>query len=278
MKKLLITLLLVVVSRVAFATAGNNDATSKLYVDTNVATRQDAATANNANTVMTYTDTAGTVGTKAIYDSTSSYAEQQNALVSADVANAAIMNAINMEFECAEWNPAFEEGVDCWKWRIHNSTPRPSGKNLFDLQNSKVLLLSTNDVEILKKPNGYTVTYPKTASNIYVLALVELGDINNFLGKTLTISAQSSCINGGKSMYFLVMRDDDGNSTGNGHTLAVPEHPDANLTKVAFLLYGTAGGAGTNPSCTYYDIQVEEGSAATAYEPYQNLYLPQNQQ
>ena len=278
MKKLLITLLLVVVTRGVFATVGDDNATSKLYVDTNVATRQDAVDANDANTVMTYTDTAGTVGTKAIYDSTSSYAEQQNALVSADVANAAIMNAINMEFECAEWNPAFEEGVDCWKWRIHNSTPRPSGKNLFDLQNSKVLLLSTNDVEILKKPNGYTVTYPKTASNIYVLALVELGDINNFLGKTLKISAQSSCINGGRSVYELTMCDDDGgNRTGAERTLAVPEHPDANLTKVAFRLYGTAGGTGTNPSCTYYDIQVEEGTTATAYEPYQNLYLPVGQ-
>ena len=126
MKKLLITLLVVTISCGAFATAGNDDATSKLYVDTETAARQDAVDANNANIVMTYTDTAGIVGTKGIYDSTGSYAEQQNALVSADVANNAIMNAINMEFTCAEYNPNDE--TDCWKWSI-NTVPEQSVPN-----------------------------------------------------------------------------------------------------------------------------------------------------
>ena len=107
----------VAVSRGALATASNDDATSKLYVDTTVATRQDAVDANTTNTVMTYTDTVGTVGAKNIYDSTGSYAEQQDALVSADVANTAIMNAINMEFTCAEYNP--NDATDCWKWSIN---------------------------------------------------------------------------------------------------------------------------------------------------------------
>ena len=126
MKKLLITLLAVTISCGAFATAGNDNATSKLYVDTTVATRQDSVDANDANTVMTYTATPGTVGTKAIYDSTGAYAAQENALVSADVANNAIMNAINMEFTCAEYNP--NDATDCWKWSI-NTVPEQSVPN-----------------------------------------------------------------------------------------------------------------------------------------------------
>ena len=123
MKKLLITLLAVTISCGAFAIVANDNATSKLYVDTTVATRQDSVDANDANTVMTYTATPGTVGTKGIYDSTGAYAAQENALVPADVANNAIMNAINMEFTCAEYNP--NDATDCWKWSI-NTVPEQS--------------------------------------------------------------------------------------------------------------------------------------------------------
>ena len=124
MKKILITLLAVAVTHGVLATVTNDNATSKLYVDNNAEMRQDAVDANTANTVMTYTDTAGTVGTKGIYDASGSYAEQQNLLVSADVANAAIMNAINMEFTCAEYNP--NDDTDCWKWQIR-ATEVPTG-------------------------------------------------------------------------------------------------------------------------------------------------------
>ena len=266
MKKLLITLLTIVVTHGAFATASNDDATSKLYVDTTVATRQDAVDANTANTVMTYTDTAGTVGTKGIYDATGSYAEQQNTLVSADVANNAIMNAINMEFVCAEWNPAFEEGVDCWKWRIHNTTEHSASRNLFDISTAQIYRSSASG-----SLSSITKFYPegtKPDAVTYAIAVIP--------NTTYTLSKR-----GGNRLTIGCFKE----PTVPGPQDIVPDYTIQGVTDVFDGSYTF-----TTPSdCVWIvvglknqspdiedptDIMLEYGAVATAYEPYQNLHLP----
>ena len=123
------------------------------------------------------------------------------------------------------------------------------------------------------------ITLPGTNSiSEYRYALIEIGDIQDFMGKTITVSAVSECINGGSANYILGVANDTGSTRKIGSkTVTVSgSYTEPTFTKVALWLYATqpGGNGGINPSCTYTNIQVEEGSTATAYEPYQNLYLP----
>ncbi len=113
----------------AFAT-GDKITTSKTYVDTQLATKQEKITAIDTNTVITTTNTDGEIGEKAIYDTTAAYDTQQDALVTAADANAAIQNAIDTEFICTEWAPNAEHTDDnCYIWDIQNvsTVNLPSG-------------------------------------------------------------------------------------------------------------------------------------------------------
>ena len=266
MNKLLITLLTFMVTHGAFATASNDDATSKLYVDTTVATRQDAVPANNANTVMTYTDTAGTVGTKGIYDATGSYAEQQNALVPADVANAAIMNAINMEFECAEWNP--NDDTDCWKWRILN--PVNPSRNLFDINRVPNVNWGT---KIVNNYDG-TITVTGMLTNTAVITRLTLSELvpDLVVGNTYTLSLQSEYHD--REEITLIYGTDSNRIVyrwlnGNSRTIT-----QTDLDSIVYFQAPTS-----MVPINIWDIQIEEGTVATPYQPYgENTYLPQNQQ
>ena len=83
----------------------DNIPTSKNYVDTAIAQKQDTITANDgAAQVLTNTGTAGEYGTKGIYDANGEYAAQQNALIDAVTMNAAVQNAIDSEFQCVEYD------------------------------------------------------------------------------------------------------------------------------------------------------------------------------
>ncbi|MBQ6735912.1 MAG: hypothetical protein IJQ90_00280 [Alphaproteobacteria bacterium] len=112
----------------AFA-MGENVPTSKNYVDTAVAVKQDKILANDGTAqVLTNTGTAGEVGTKEIYDSTGSYLAQTDALIDAVTMNTAVQNAINSEFQCIEYNP--NDPTDCWIMDIFGETGQsilPSG-------------------------------------------------------------------------------------------------------------------------------------------------------
>ncbi|MBR4624956.1 MAG: hypothetical protein IKO56_05410 [Alphaproteobacteria bacterium] len=102
MKKFFVFLFSFVFIGTAFA-AGENVPTSKSYVDSVVAEKQDKISANNGGAqVLTNTGTAGEYGTKNIYDASSSYAGQSDALIDAGTMNSAVQNAIDNEFECVE--------------------------------------------------------------------------------------------------------------------------------------------------------------------------------
>lgn len=119
MRKLLYIIgIVAIICTNAFAT-GDKITTSKNYVDTQIATKQDKIPAINSDTVVTHTNTSGEIGEKAIYDTTESYATQTDALVTAGVANAAIQNAIDTEFVCIEWAPNTEQiPENCYIWSI----------------------------------------------------------------------------------------------------------------------------------------------------------------
>ena len=95
--------------------------TSKSYVDSAVALLQDEIPAINTNIVLTNTGTAGEIGIKQIYDESTDYALQQNALVTAETFNAAVQNAIDNEFVCIE---ASADGCLLYKTQINTL---PSG-------------------------------------------------------------------------------------------------------------------------------------------------------
>ncbi len=97
--------------------ANENAATSKEYVDTELATKQPTIPAQGNNVVMTFDSTATDgIGEKAIYDESTAYDTQQNALVTAATANAAVQMAINGEFICTEYSNI--DPTDCWLWGI----------------------------------------------------------------------------------------------------------------------------------------------------------------
>ena len=281
MKKFVVLLVCLLVVGGAFA-AGENIATSKAYVDNAVAQKQDTIPTNDGTAqVLTNTGVAGEIGTKNIYDPTGEYATQTDSLITAGDFNTAVQNAIDTEFECIAWRNPDDHNSDCMLVQIRGVTDSPSGKNLFNLQKSSPMQYSNGGVRAEKNLSGYVVTVPSTVSSgQYRYSLIEVGNIQDFMGKTLTVSANSECINGGHAYYMIGVADGTGvtrkYSTTTGQTITISGiYTDPSFTKVILWLYAVAGGnGGTNPTCTYTDIQVEEGSVATEYEPYQNLYLP----
>ncbi len=119
-KKIIISIMCVL--GIATARAANeNAATSKEYVDTELATKQPTIPAEGNNVVMTFDSAADDgIGTKQIYDETTSYVSQETALVTAATANAAVQMALNGELTCGMYDP--DNPTDCWLWNL-NSVP-----------------------------------------------------------------------------------------------------------------------------------------------------------
>ncbi len=270
MKKTIIAIMCVFNITTAYA-ENANISTSQYYVDTATATRQDAVPANNANTVMTYDSTSSDgIGTKAIYDTTAAYSEQKSALITADTANAAIQNGINGEFTCANppkcnlWNFA---GI----YQQNNPTPHAAGKNLLDpsfMDNSTygdatVYGVTVNNAKILPTENGKT--YTLSADLIYT---------NTFYYYIRGILPDGGVIipNGANYMWVNIY----GRS---GNTPVTFTFTTENNAKYYVYFAGNSGtAAAAKASLTISNYQMEEGDTATAYEPYQNLYIPQNVQ
>ena len=98
--------------------------TSVGYVDSQISALQNKISAVDTNTVLTRTNTAGEIGQKSIYDATGNYATQTDALVTAEVANAAVQNAIDSEFVCTEWlDGAPHTNENCFIYTVRNTTP-----------------------------------------------------------------------------------------------------------------------------------------------------------
>jgi len=87
-------------------------------VNTGLATKQDEIGAGTAaGNVVTYTGNAGTVGEKAVYNSSATY--NQNALIEANHANTAIRTGLNDHLTCAP-NGTDPATGNCWLWQIND--------------------------------------------------------------------------------------------------------------------------------------------------------------
>ena len=87
-------------------------------VNTGLATKQDEIGAGTAaGNVVTYTGNAGTVGEKAVYNSSATY--NQNALIEANHANTAIRTGLNDHLTCAP-NGIDPVSNNCWLWQIND--------------------------------------------------------------------------------------------------------------------------------------------------------------
>ena len=281
MKKLIIAITLFLGAFVVRA-EDTGITTSQAYVETKVSEKQSAAPANNANSVMTYDSTSDDgIGAKAIYDATESYSNQKNALMTADTANAAIQNAINNEFTCA--NPP-----KCTLWNMagifqqDNPTPHASGKNLLDpsfMDNSTygtvtVNGITTNYAKILPTENGKTYTLSATLTGnsgyyYYLLGVRPDGTTNNLL---LNANGDS-----GRCGIYL-WNTNDNNSVYAHSTRDVSCYFTTKDDAVYMVYFGGSIEAAQQfaQHLTLSNYQMEEGTTATAYEPYQNLYIPEN--
>ena len=87
-------------------------------VNTGLATKQNEIGAGTAaGNVVTYTGNAGTVGEKAVYNSSATY--NQNALIEANHANSAIRTGLNDHLTCAP-NGTDPATGNCWLWQIND--------------------------------------------------------------------------------------------------------------------------------------------------------------
>ena len=104
------------------AYAVTSTVTSKDYVDTEVAKKQNTIPAAGANTgtagtaVVTYTDTAGTVGERGIYDGSGTYnsTNDANKLATASALNSAINNLPTIETS----KLTCYDSPDCTLWTV----------------------------------------------------------------------------------------------------------------------------------------------------------------
>jgi len=79
-------------------------------VNTALAGKQNALPNNTVGKLVTYNGAMGSVGSADVYDSTSTYSTQQNALVKANQVNAAVSAGFNGVLTCAN--------QDCTLWQI----------------------------------------------------------------------------------------------------------------------------------------------------------------
>ncbi len=73
-----------------------------------------------ANSVVTYTGTAGSTGSKGVYQASGSYSSQTNNLAEAGHVNAAVTNAFNAHIDCNTYATPGDTTSDCLLWNVNN--------------------------------------------------------------------------------------------------------------------------------------------------------------
>lgn len=246
----------------AFA-AGDNVTTSKSYVDAEIAQKQEIIPANSGTTqVITNTGTDGDIGTKDIYNTSNAYAGQNGALIDAATMNAAVQNAIDSEFECVDR----DGNNNCLLMNVRGETVNKT-KNLLD---PSFMDKSTYDTVTV---NGKTVNRAKI--------------LPTENGKTYTLSADLTYT--GTYYYYLIYVKPDGTSSTpsgcpnmwnnyNGEQVGTKNRTctfTARNNETYVVYFATVASLRTLNLSNY---QMEEGSTATPYEPYGNVYMPSGNQ
>ena len=243
----------------------DNAATSREYVDTGLATKQPIVPGAGNNVVMTFDSTATNgIGTKNIYDPSGSYAAQQNALVTAATANAAMQMAINGEFVCDEWSTI--DPTDCWLWKLKE--PVAPSRNLFDISNIPTTYVN-GGFGIINNGDG-TLSVIRESSNSAQSTHKKLSELAPGLvvGSTYTLTLNTT----EDELYRQIYLDEPAKlhwRSGQNQTIT------QDMLDSKALFYN----AHIDTPAIISHIQIEPGTVATPYQPYgQNTYLPQNVQ
>ena len=233
---------------VASTASADNTITSKEYVDGQVAGLQTQIPAKNTNTVVTNTGTAGTIGEKAIYDTTAAYGAQSDALVTAGAFNSAVQNALESEFVCVEWLGDVHDNAHCLLYEVKNAY-RPS-KNMFDKN------AATDGMYAVLALNGQLGRDSRFSATDYIS--VEPG-------KTYTITnVRSDNADFGNGIFYY----DANRAYLRGHGcngLKCWATPQDGEVYIRFNLLTSQKDV----------VQMEQGTLATPYVPYGNVYMPQ---
>ena len=144
------------------------------------------------------------------------------------------------------------------------------GKNLFD--KSKTPIYSTYSSAFSESETGIKMTPTTSASNSF--SLYELGDIKNFLGKTLTFSTTSSPSNLIRYCAFVAC-DDNGNNRlaigetlgNNSNTLTTTIGTSYTQTKLTLRIY-FADNLTIGTTYSVDNIMVNNGRTSQPYEQY----------
>jgi len=257
---------------------GENVPTSKSYIDSELVEKQDTIERTTGNNqALTNTGTAAEYGTKDIYDSTGSYTEQTDALIDAQTMNAAVQNAINAEFVCISWVDD-DPTKDCLLMEIRGTTEKLASKNVFD-------------VSQLLKADGWTENngvYTGNAGRIYLLTNYKPAmeacspsckpNTQYTLSYTLTIDENAQFPSDLPPIIQFYFVYSDGQThyppqkelpqlPGETRHIIQTSLPSRTLKyiKMTFRYSGIIHVS---------NMQLEEGTIATPYQPYENLYLP----
>lgn len=168
-----------------------------------------------------------------------------------------------------------------------DSILRATGKNLFDTINAVKL----NGASIFSVTNVITVSQNSNATYRSANVLIP----NSLIDKTVTLSAKSNTSGANIAGLRIQWVSDAGMASGGmilgrpdsaGNivvTGTVPTQPNETYNNLCLMFYSNTSGTletGTTYTATYSDIQLEEGSTATDYEPYhrilQSVKMPSN--
>ncbi len=275
MKAFLISVICAAMALPAFA-AGENVATSKAFVDTVVALKQDKIPANSGTTqVLTNTGTAGNVGTKNVYDSTATYSDQTDALVDAVTMNTAVQNAINAEFKCVQYNP--NDPNDCWLVDIFGST----GKSTLPTGYTELEYLESTGEQYID--TGITINdtygakfdfqYTNTNSNEQILfgvigpntVLFRIGDYMYFAHKTGTGYTCASTDNTriGRHLGTINYMNDKLITIDGNTRCSIPNATFSNPSNFYLFTsnYPSGGGAYHNAVARIYNFKLSENTS-----------------
>ena len=268
LKKILLALVLVVMTTVARADDDMKTAASKAYVDTSVETLQDKIPAANqqgvsaGETVMTYTAAGnGAIGERGIYTGANAYNANSDAdkLITASALNDTFTNLPTTgttKLQCANLNDG------CTLWTIVDQTAYGSpSKNLFDIATATTIYRN-GTVQETKTATGYTLTNSSSVSNFI---LVNFGTVEELEGKTFVMSTTNTAAG---SYGFLYADADGTNRLGAVVTNPITVSSENAQGRTNVVLKFFANIADSSAIFTYNDVQVEEGSTATTYEPY----------
>ncbi|MBO4582990.1 MAG: hypothetical protein J5714_02970, partial [Alphaproteobacteria bacterium] len=266
----------VITATTVTGTLGNSTSDTSLPmvggVNTKLATKQDEIPAKNANTVLTYTGVAGTVGEKGIYQDTGTYASQTDSLIDAGTFNTALKNGLDNEFVCAGYATTGE----CWLWSIRNDAPNRS-PNLFDSKSTRVMNLADTLALLQENKPVYC------AANVYTGSTV-----GNVLGFSNPQNALAIPFTLGDTFYVKYFGSDtytrrhkwcttDANGivieqASRDYTMNSPITPTLPASYI-FIQWANS----MTPEQLSECMVIKDSAPITDFVPYGNVYIPQNQ-